>query len=363
MRKMLLAIALLFSFCALSEESMVASSLEKADEYIRNAGSDIALQDMFLGIVKGEMTFSKEQAIQKIRAILTERLEFAGGFIIHFASLMLFNALVSRLIPGGRHAKSAVTVMNLLMALSMFERTQAFINKAAGALDAVKGIIDAVTPVFVSLLAISGSAHEGAFITPAGAFASGAVTSCLQKAGLMLINVYCALILSKSIGKLTLTKMEEAVRSAVKWLIGSAMSLFLLFVSAGGVIAGAYDGAFQKGLRYAADHLIPIVGSDIAGRMDSISASFALIKSAAGVTGITALFAVCIRPAIDVFLAMWGLRLISAILEAVSGKDCVDLADGFSKALSLLFSLIAASVTMGIVLFGAAIVIGRRFLG
>lgn len=351
-------------FAADAQEGLQAAvSFEEMDRQMKEAGGQASLQGIFEEIVSGNAHISLETLTEKILTLVKERIFRVGGFLTHAAWLMLVCALFSRLLPQSGKKSGAMTAIRLIAAVSVYEKLEMFLKDSERAIGAVSALIDTAAPILVSLLALAGGTHSGAFISPAGAFASGAVSSLLQKGGMALLRLLCALILARSAASLPLDRLTDALKSAVRWLIGSVMSLFLLFMSAGGAVAGAYDGAFQKGLKYAADHMIPIVGSDIAGRMDSIASNVFLLKSAAGVTGIIALADVCLRPAVDVFLAMWGLRALAAVLEPAADGKTVQLADDFSKVFSYLLSLIAASVCMGIVFIGAAIGIGRQMFG
>lgn len=355
-------VAFLLATAAFGEE-MSNVSFEEMDRQLNRAGSQVNAQAIFDSIVKGESAFSPEEIVSFLIGEIKKRAGLAAGFLKRSAFLSLIAAFVSRLIPDARTGKYANFIVHLAGALTVYGGTISFMKDAGRAMGVLSDLIESATPILVGLIALTGDTHFSAFVTPIGAFVSGTIHVLLQKGGMSLLNLYAALVLANSIGDMPLTRLLSGVQSALKWMIASAMSLFLLLMATGGVIAGAYDGAFQKGLKYAADSLIPIVGSEIAGRMDSLTAGVQLLKSAAGVTGIIALFSVCLRPAIDAFLCLWGLRLIACVAEPVSDSGTVSILEGFSKVFSLIFALIAAGVTMGILFLSAAIGIGRRVLG
>lgn len=351
-------ICALFSF-ALSE-GQVMDDITEIEAQLEKSGVSVGLKEIFSSILSGEMRFEPEKALNRLAQTVRERAGKVSAFLAKAAFFMLMTAFIRRLIPDGNNGKGALTAIHLICALSMYQEVRAFFDDAKSAIDGILSLIDAITPILVSVVSFTGNAHTSAFITPMGAFVSGALSTYFQKGALRILEALACLCLAGAAGNMPLGKITDTVRSVFKWLIGVVMSVFLFLMSTGGAISGAYDGAFVKGLKYAADSLIPIVGSDIAGKMESITGSAQLVKSAAGVTGMIALVSACLLPAIDIFLAMWGLRALSALLECVSDKESACLADGFAGVFSLLFSLIAAALCMALVYVGVAVGMAKR---
>lgn len=359
MRKLILILLLLTVFSAVSE-GVQADDFEKMESELEDSGVEIGLKEIFLSILSGDMQFEPEKVTEALTDAVRQRIGAVSHFLTKAAFFMLMTAFLTRLLPDGRSAKGAIMLIRLICALSLYEETGAFIESAKGAIERLVSLIDTVTPILVSVVAFTGDAHMSAFITPFGAFVSGALSTYFQKGALKILEALACLCLADAVCGMELKKLTGTVRSVFKWLIGITMSIFLFLMSTGGAIASAYDSALVKGLKFAADSLIPIVGSDIAGKMESITGSAQLVKSAAGVTGMIALIGACLLPAIDVFLSMWGLRALSAMLECVSDRETTSLADGFSNVFSLMFSLILASLCMAVIYVGVAIGIGRR---
>lgn len=359
MKKAIIIILMLFCFSALSED-VQADEFLKIEAQLSESGVSIGLKEIFSNILSGEMEFTPEKAVDTLIGAVRGRVGTASVFLTKAAFFMLMTAFLLRLLPDGKNAKGAIMLIHLIVALSMYREVCVFFVSAGNAIQRISSLIDSITPILVSVVAFTGDAHTSAFITPVGAFVSGILSTYFQKGALHILEALSCLCLAGAVCDLPLSKMTDTVRAVFKWLIGAVMSVFLFLMSTGGAIAGAYDGVFVKGLKFAADSLIPIVGSDIAGKMESITGSAQLVKSAAGVTGMIALIGACLLPAIDVFLAMWGLRALSAMLECVSDKEAMSLADGFAGVFSLLFSLILASLCMAVVYVGAAVGIGKR---
>ncbi|MBQ1256523.1 MAG: hypothetical protein IIX93_04530 [Clostridia bacterium] len=359
MKKLLLIALILSCFPALCE-SLRAEDFLEMEAQLNKTGVSAGLKEIFSSILTGEMQFMPEKVVQALSDAVRGRIGVVSVFLTKASFFMLMTAFLLNLLPEGKSGKSAIMLIHMVVALSLYREVSAFFASAGNAIEALSALVDSITPILVSVIAFTGDAHTSAYITPLGAFVSGALSTYFQKGALKILEALACLCLAGSVCNVPLKKMTDTVRAIFKWLIGGIMSVFLFLMSTGGAIAGAYDGAFVKGLKFAADSLIPIVGSDIAGKMESITGSAQLVKSAAGVTGMIALVGACIFPAVDVFLAMWGLRALSCMLECVSDKEAMNLADGFAGVFSLLFSLILASLCMAVVYVGVAVGIGKR---
>ena len=346
-----------------AEEAENAISFSQMQAQLDKAGADMDMQAVFDAILSKDKSFSPEEILVRLMETIKARAHMSAGFLKKTTLYLLIAAFVSRLLPNAHTGKLTYFVIHLIAALTVYYDSAAFLQNARRALSAVSGLIESATPVLVGILALTGDTHFSAFVTPMGAFVSGAIGAGLDKAGITLIRVYAALTLAGSLGEMPVKRLAEGIGSIFKWMIASAVSLFLLFMATGGAVAGAYDGAFFKGLKYAADQLIPIVGSEIAGKMDSITSGAMLLKSAAGVTGMVALLNVCLHPALDAFINLWGLKLIACILESVSDEKTTNIVEAFSKVFALMFALIAAAASMGVLFLSAVIGAGQRAIG
>ena len=350
------------TYAAVTQAEEAAVNFETVEEQLYEEGVDIGLEEIFLSVLSGEAELSPETIVRSVFEKIAERTKAVSRFLRKASFYMCMAACLNRLLPDGKNARGAMMIIHICVMLSVYTDVQAFFQSSRSAIESVSKVIDSLTPMLVSLIAFTGDAHTSSFITPFGAFLSGTIASWFSKGALSLLSVLSCLHLITQIGDMPLGRMTDMIKSVFKWMVASATGLFFLLMSAGGTIAGTYDGALNKGLKYAADSLIPIIGGDIAGKMDSITSSAQLLKSAAGVTGMAALIGACLIPAIDVFLAMWGLKALSALLECVSDKEAMQLADGFAGIFSCLLSLIAAFLCMGIVYIGVAVGLGKRIL-
>ena len=89
--------------------------------------------------------------------------------------------------------------------------------------------------------------------------------------------------------------------------------------------------------------------------MDGMAASAALVRSAAGVTGVIVMLAVCLRPVIRLTLGLLTLRLAAALTEPVADGPLISCAGQLGKATQLLLAAVSVSAALFVTLTGVCI--------
>ncbi|MBQ3079136.1 MAG: hypothetical protein IJC48_03930 [Clostridia bacterium] len=364
----LILMLLILSDSALNEEEIALGDdvdLSGVQDALDHAGADMDAGEIFSFLLSGdaEILVSGIKARMKDAAFLSIK-NTASAFSVLALSLLLVG-IFQALMPDGGLSKGtgahfAIRLMLLLSLMRMFLEAYALSEKSLGA---ISSLSDALTPVLVSLAALTGKTRMASLITPMGALASRLISHLLTNAGLRLTGVYALLSAVSGMGYMPLKRLTAFVKSFQKWLLGAMLGAYIALMSTGGLIAGAYDGVMIKSAKYAADSMIPIVGGEIAGTMESIQASAKLVRSAAGVTGLTALFSIAFPPFAASFVSYAALKLISAVSEVYVDDDILSAADVFSGAFSSLAAVTAAGAGVIFILIGATIGLGERALG
>lgn len=271
-------------------------------------------------------------------------------------------ALTRQLTPrqGGKYAEFACAALSAMILLRLYG---AAFRLVAGAVERLMRLTDALVPVLVSMLALSGGTHTASLITPMGALISRLVALVVQKSALSLCSMSAALTAASAMGGLRLGRLGKFVNTVNRWLIKTAVGVYLALMATGGLISGAYDGALLKGARYAADNLLPIIGGEVAGMMDSLAASVTLLRGGAGVTAAAALLAVCFAPMMHCAALSLYCRFLAAAAEPVGEERALKLMDEFADVFGALMATVAAAGTLILILIGAALGMGQRIAG
>ena len=143
--------------------------------------------------------------------------------------------------------------------------------------------------------------------------------------------------------------------SAGSWLLGGVMALFAGMTALGGVLGSARDALSLRAAKYAAGSLLPIVGGDVAGTMDSMVYSAALVRQAAGVTGVLVMLGVCLRPVLRLVLTLLSCRLSAALLETVADGALRRCMEQMAQCVRLLLAASLAGAALFIMLIGVCL--------
>lgn len=366
-----LALALFFMLGALARAESALDlaeglDLSGAQAVIDDSGETFSISDALKAFASGEFELDAERALSYIRSALNKAIREALPFMGGAALPLIIWAFVSKLLPGAKTAgaRAAGYACYLACALALIGRFTGVHVQAESAIAYIAALTDALTPLLVSLLALTGGTRSASLITPMGALASRLIALVIQYGALTLCGVGAALAAASGIGGwMKLKRLTALVKSFAKWLLGAMLGAYLALMSTGGLIRSAYDGVTLKGAKYAADNLLPIIGGSVAGTMESLAASASLLRGAVGLTGSLALVSVCAKPMLAAAVASVACRFLSAIAEPVADEDMLGMLDAFSGAFSMLLAVIASAAALLLILIGATIGMGARLMG
>ncbi len=266
-------------------------------------------------------------------------------------------------LTSGTGARLARCACALCCAAALMKHFSGVYEMARAAVGRAAGLNDALTPVLVALLTLTGGTRSAALITPMGALASRLMALAVQSAALPLTAAGLGLSVSEGVGRLRLGRLAAAARSLAKWILTTAVTAYLAMMSTGGLLSGAYDGAALRGARLAVERLIPIIGGRVAGTMESLAASASVVRGAVGVAGFAALALLCARPVVAALTAMAGLKILAAALEPVGDETMAKLMDAFAAAYAFLAAAVTAALALTLILIGATAGLGARLGG
>ena len=223
-------------------------------------------------------------------------------------------------------------------------------------LSTLKGLMDLIFPVLLTLLtAVGGSVSVGLY-QPAIALLSNIFISFTTY---FLMPVFIFSIVFSIVGNLSnsikLDKFVSFLQGLFKWSIGLLFTLFLGFVTIQGISASAVDGLSIRTAKYTIRSYVPIVGGYVSDGLSIIMASGMLIKNAVGTAGLLLILFSVISPVISLVLFMFSLRFMAGIIEPIGDRKTANFVTDISKSMSMLIALIVAVAFMYMVMTGLII--------
>ena len=142
------------------------------------------------------------------------------------------------------------------------------------------------------------------------------------------------------------------VRSTVMWTLGILTSLISAVMHFQTALAASADSLTVRGVRFAAQSAIPIVGGVISESLRVVTESMRVVKSACGITGILTLLYIALPPA--TLIAVYRISLsLSASLAGIMGlRSGHSFLREMSGVVNMLLACLASVLLIGVILFG-----------
>lgn len=346
---------------AIGEETAAiidAMDLETLQNSADDAGVDISVRDLLMGLASGEIALD-ENALRDIwTGIKDGIISHTGGIFAVFAGPLVL-AAVCRRAAGGKSKEISLICCVCCAAGFLGVMTEA-IEQARALLGRISGITDAAFPLVTGFMAATGAASTQAMLTPMAGVVGMITSDIMGGWGLYLCIAACACAIAAGFGNvLNLDGIFSLIKSLVMWGSGMLLALFVGILSIQGMLGAGYDSAAMRTAQFAVDKMIPVIGGDISDSLETVLASVMLVKNAAGVTGMLVVISVCLGPVLRLWATYFAIRLAAAAAAPVTGAELTVMAERFSQVISMLITICIVAMTMSLVLLGAAVYAGR----
>ncbi|MBO4262289.1 MAG: stage III sporulation protein AE [Clostridia bacterium] len=215
-------------------------------------------------------------------------------------------------------------------------------EEAKSSLDKIASGVQAVFPVMLALVSVTGGATAAVY-GPSAAFVSDFIIIVVEK--LIFPLIICMLVLNvvSNVSKTVKLKgMTDFCGGALKWTIGLMTTVFSVFMTVKGISAGMYDGISYKAVKYTVNSSVPIVGGLVGNGFDMIIASASLIKNGLGAFAAVTVFFIALEPILEIAAFSLALKLVNAVTEPIGDGRVGE----FVRSVSSVLNYVAASLIM-----------------
>ena len=195
-------------------------------------------------------------------------------------------------------------------------------------------------PVLTGALAAQGGTTGAASIYAGTMLFNTVLTALIGSALVPMIYVFLALSVGISaLGEQLLKKLRDFVKWLMTWGLKIVLYVFTGYMSITGVISGSADAAAVKAIKLSISGMVPVVGGILSDAAESVVLGAGVMKSAAGVYGVTALLAIFISPFLQISAHYILLKITAALCSAFDVKSASELIEDFSGAMGLLLGM------------------------
>ena len=260
-----------------------------------------------------------------------------------------------RSLSGAAHYGGLLMTMGFLVA-----DLEAYVALCQQSVAGMAGLMQALFPLLVTLLAAVGGAASSLFYQPAVMAAAGSMTALVAQATMPLaVSVAVLTMVGGLSSQLRVGKLCKLFRQAADWTLGLGFTVFIGVMTVQGLSAAAVDGVSIRTAKYAMDNFIPVVGGMFADTVDTLVGSSLLIQNAVGVLGLLLLLGRLMTPLLRTVAAMLLYRAVAAVLEPMTDSPLCGCISEYSEVFSLLFIIQLSVGAMFLLLVAQLVMVGH----
>lgn len=272
--------------------------------------------------------------------------EFKGllsVFVSVFAIAVLSGLLRSVGLKNGAMSETAGLICSTVASALIFGETATIALSVLGFVSEIIGTMEAATPVFVTLSALSGGVSKNNALTPVCSFAIQGVNVVVSKILFPAVGVTCAVTAIAPLADGDAAgEIRDTIADAFKWFVGISVSLLSLITAISGISGSVKDGISMRALKYAVGNAIPVIGGFAKEGVDVVLVASQAVKSGVGALFTLILLLSFMKPVLRILCFSLGLKLLGVAAAPVAEKSFSSLLSGFSKVVDMLAILLVA---------------------
>ena len=242
----------------------------------------------------------------------------------------------------------------------------AFYDVAGCVKNAIENIalfMEMIVPVVITTLVASGAIVSASVFEPILLTVVEIALLVIQNFFIPLVMIGTAMSVANGVSaQFKIERLAKFIRQCVKWGLSILLTIFVSTASLQSIAASGADGLTVKLTKFAAANLIPVVGGILAESVETVMNCSVLIKNAVGVMGILCLLGIAVFPILKIAAVLIIFRLTAAVAEPVSEPKIIHCLTELGNAVSMLFSMLAATTVMFVIVLTIVIHAGNTAL-
>lgn len=342
---------------------LITDGLEKTED---NPLAGLSVKDLMKKIINGEAVFSLSDLWDWLIKII-------AGEVYDCVRLLALIVIISVLCSyitglregfGGNGVVSAAFYACYVAAAGIISST---FCEAAGcvtaAIENISVFMKMIVPVVITTLISSGAVISASTFEPV-LIATVEISVGITESFLIpLIMLGTAMNIANNVSdRFKTKKMAGFINKCVKWGLCIMLTIFVSTAGIQSIAASGADGLTIKLTKFAASNLIPVVGGILSESVETVMNCSVLIKNTVGVVGMICLAGMAVVPLIKISAILIAFRLTAAITEPISEAGIVNCLSETADSVSLLFSVLAASAVMFVIVLTVVINAGNTVI-
>lgn len=274
---------------------------------------------------------------EAIPQVLPSMSECVGICISIFAVVLLLSVLQA--LPGSAKGSAELTG-SVVIGILLIQPANSLIRLGVDTVRTVSEYSKLLIPVMTAALAGSGGTTTSAALYAGTTVFDAVLTSMISNLLVPMLYVYlCLSLINGAMGDDTVKKLSGFVKWLATWCLKIILYAFTGYISITGVISGTADAAAVKATKLTISGMVPVVGGILSDASEAVLVGAGLVRNTAGIYGLLAVTALCIRPFLQIGIQYLLMKTTGAVTGIFGSKQCVALIDDFSWIMGMLLAM------------------------
>ncbi len=347
---------IIFAMPCAAEEAIYKAADNVSDESLTGIESifeGFSFRQAALSLGKGEDTGFLSAIWEGLGRLIRGEAVSALGAPLAISALAVLSGMLTNLCPSPHGTGEAVFFLLYTavagLAVAAADNAAELSRRAAEDM----GVFTAAAlPSLATLSAASGGTFMAA-AHPLFLSSMGAASLLVSRVGMPAVYVGIALSVVGNLSeRLPLSSLAAFIRKTSLWLVLGSFSLFAAILSMTNFARGTLDAVTLKGVKYAAQTLVPVLGGLLSEAAEAVSFGALTIKNAAGAAGMLFLLLLTLYPVIKILILSLLYRLAASITAPICDKRITALLTAFADALGSIGGMTAALGALSVIVLG-----------
>jgi stage III sporulation protein AE len=354
MKRLWIALCLLLllpsAHAAEARDEISVVDVSALQEAVGEAGAEIDVRALMISLACGEGEEAVEGLIAAARRVILSEFGAMRVQLLWLIAPSLLWAVNRYLLGGSDLSETAGLVCFVCAAGMLLNLVNEGMVLTRQTMQRTCVLTARFFPIISGLKGITGAAD---MLSPVVTLIGGALSVFLEKAVRILAGGAAAAAIAGNLS--TRVPQQSLFRlfcTAGNWLLGGVMAVFGAMISLCGIVGSANGSIAMKTVKYAVGTLLPIVGGEVAGSMEVMTASASAVCGAAGITGVLVMLCVCLRPVVRLTGSMLCCMISSALTEPVADGSLRRCTEQIGQVVRLLTAASCVNAVLFIVLTG-----------
>lgn len=249
---------------------------------------------------------------------------------------------------------SRAVIFLVLLSVCMYSFSLG-LGLARSTVQGMTGLVTALVPVMLSLLAALGSLAAASVFQPVLLTAATLVGNVVGNIVLPLLLAAAALaVVDRMLSGTRIEKLAGLLKDLAVWLLGFLLALFVGATILNGAAATVADGIALRTGKFAAKATIPVVGGMFSDAFETVAGATLVLKNSIGLFGAIALAVSCLFPLLKLFAITLIYRGTAALLQPLC-EDAVS--DTLATMAKYMYALIGAVAAVALMFFLVIVIV------